>query len=291
MAITRNHALLLGIIAELFAMLRSVGVGSSHLSGSSPLSVTGCARDTSPRKRGEGKPTTAASTSPRLRGEVSAKPTERGLPLDQGNANPNTPATFTLPRALYAAILLILRPAESAIRRLIVIAARGIIIKFRPSRPLPAFFASCATSTGSHTPRFQLIDPLKHFDQEAWENEINAAGSMHEVRPFDASLAHHHATLAAQPVNATLLFNRLRAMRHALNDLPKQARRLARWRARRDEFLSSKAPYKPTRISPFRPGPPPGYRRKDIHPVDSILKDVHYFAVEAFRWQPGDSCL
>ena len=90
------------------------------------------------------------------------------------------------------------------------------------------------------------------------------------------------AILAAQPINATLLFNRLRAMRHALNDLPRQARRLARWKARRDEILSSKAPYKPTRISPFRPGPPPGYRRKDIHPVDSILKDVHYFAVEAF---------
>ncbi len=285
MAITRNHALLLGIIAELFAMLRSVGVGSSpsgssHLSGSSPLSVTGCARDTSPRKRGEVRPTSAALTSPRERGEVSAKPTERGLPRDEGNANPNTSATFTLPRALYAAILLILRPAESAIRRLIVIAARGFVIKFRPSRPLPAGLASFAT--GSHTPSFQLIDPLKHFDEDAWENELNA-GSMHEVQPLDASRAHHHqATLAATPVNATLLFNRLRAMRHALNDLPRQARRLARWRARRDEILSSKAPYKPTRISPFRPGPPPGYRRKEIHPVDSILKDVHYFAVEAF---------
>ncbi len=68
MAITRNHALLLAIIAELFAMLR----GKLHDvgSGGSPLSV-GCA-DTSPRKRGVGKPTTAALTSPRLRGEVWA---------------------------------------------------------------------------------------------------------------------------------------------------------------------------------------------------------------------------
>ncbi len=286
MVITRNHALLLGIIAELFAMLR----GRLHDvgSGSSPLSV-GCA-DTSPQ-RGEVKSDAAASTSPRERGEVSAKPTERGLPHATGNSNANTSATFTLPRALYAAILLILRPAESAIRRLIVIAARGIVIKFRPSRPLPAFFASFASRAGSHTPSFQLIDPLKHFDEDAWENELNAAGSMHEVQPFNAAEAYHQAILAAQPVNATLLFNRLRAMRHALNDLPRQARRLARWRARRDEFLSSKAPYKPTRISPFRPGPPPGYRRREIHPVDAILKDVHYFAVEAFRWKPGDSCL
>ncbi len=284
MAITRNHALLLGIIAELFAMLRM------NL-GSSPLSV-GCADTSSQRGEvkhtafltspltGEVKSSAEALTSPRLRGEVSAKPTERGLPLDEGNAN-GTPS-FTLPRALYAAILLILRPAESAIRRLIVIAARGIVIKFRPSRPLPAFFASFASATGSHTPSFQLIDPLKHFDEEAWENELNSAASMHEVLPFNAAHAHYQATLAAQPINATLLFNRLRAMRHALNDLPRQARRLARWRARRDEILSSKTLFKPTRISPFRPGPPPGYRRKDIHPVDAVLKDVHYFAVEAF---------
>ncbi len=235
MAITRNHALLLGIIAELFAMLRNVGAGGGPVSGSTQ--------------------------------------------------------SFTLPRHLYAAILLILRPAESAIRRLIVIAARGIVIKFRPARPLPAGLASFASRTGSHTPSFQLIEPLKHFDQDAWENELNAAGAMHEVLPFNAAEAYHQATLSAQPINATLLFNRLRAMRHALNDLPRQARRLARWKARRDEILSSKAPCKPTRISPFRPGPPPGYRRKDIHPVDSILKDVHYFAVEAFRWKPGDSGL
>ncbi len=291
MAITRNHALLLAIIAELFAMLRGrlhdVGSGSSPLSvgcaDTVPGRATGLARPSDPQ-RGEVKAAQVRLTSPRERGEgpQDAKPTERGLPLDQGNANSNTSTTFTLPRALYAAILLILRPCESAIRRLIVIAARGIVIKFRPSRPLPAFFASCASATGSHTPSFQLIDPLKHFDQEAWENELNAAGSMHEVLTSNASRAHHQATLAATPINATLLFNRLRAMRHALNDLPRQARRLARWRARRDEILSSKAPYKSTRISPFRPGPPPGYRRKEIHPVDSILKDVHYFAVEAF---------
>ena len=33
----------------------------------------------------------------------------------------------------------------------------------------------------------------------------------------------------------------------------------------------------------FRPGPPPGYRRKDLHQVDAVLKDVHYFAQEACK--------
>ncbi len=193
------------------------------------------------------------------------------------------PATFTLPRHLYAAIMLILRPCESAIRRLIIIAARGLVLKSRASRPLPAGLASFAASNASHTPSFQLIDPLKQFDPDLWDQNIDPASMMHEVLSFDPALAHHQAQLAAKPVNATLLFNRLRAMRHALNDLPRQARRLARWRAQRDLLLAAKGLYRPMRMSPFRPGPPPGYRRKDIHQVDAVLKDVHYFAIEAFR--------
>ncbi len=267
--ITRNHALLLAIVAELFAMLRMVdGSGS-------PLSVA--FTDASPHKWGEVKAAMVDLTSPRLRGEVSrAKPvTERGLPSNASNS------TFTLPRHLYAAIMLILRPCESAIRRLIIIAARGLILKPRASRPLPAGLASFATSNPSSTPRFQLIDPLKQFDPDLWDQNIDPASLMREVHPFDAALAHHQATLAAKPVNATLLFNRLRAMRLALNDLPRQARRLARWYARRDLLLAAKRPYRPMRMSPFRPGYPPGYRRKGIHQVDAVLKDVHYFAQQA----------
>ncbi|MBZ0262866.1 MAG: hypothetical protein K8F90_19950, partial [Hyphomicrobiales bacterium] len=42
-----------------------------------------------------------------------------------------------LPRAVYFAVLRVLRPAESAVRRLIVIAARGLVVKVAPSRPMP----------------------------------------------------------------------------------------------------------------------------------------------------------
>ncbi len=262
LVISRNHALLMAIVAELFAMLR-------REARSLPLY----------REAGsEGRARPVARTGP----AASRSEAVRVSQPDTGNANPNTSTTFTLPRHLYAAIMLILRPCESAIRRLIIIAARGLILKPRAARLFPAGLASFADTGITRAPVFQLIDPLKHFDQEAWENELNA-GSMHEVQPFNASLAHHQATLAAKPVNATLLFNRLRAMRHALNDLPRQARRLARWRAQRDLLLAAKGPYHPMRMSPFRPGPPPGYRRRDIHQVDAVLKDVHYFAIEAFR--------
>ena len=83
--ISHNHALLVRIVAELFAMLRMVDVG--------PQSVT-----------------------------------EKGLPPTAASS-PAASAAFTLPRDLYNAIMLILIPCESAIRRLIVIAARGLALK------------------------------------------------------------------------------------------------------------------------------------------------------------------
>src|SRR5690349_9594907 len=43
-----------------------------------------------------------------------------------------------LPRPLYHAALRMLRPAESAVRRLIVIAARGLVVKPYAPRPMPA---------------------------------------------------------------------------------------------------------------------------------------------------------
>ncbi|MFZ2098990.1 MAG: hypothetical protein WAU86_00320, partial [Oricola sp.] len=55
-----------------------------------------------------------------------------------------------------------------------------------------------------------------------------------------------------------------------------QARRLARWRARRDLGLL-RAP----RFSPMRPGWPPGRRKRPIHEIDEILKDLHSLAVYA----------
>jgi hypothetical protein len=215
--ISRNHALLLRIVAELFAMARSVDV---------------------------------------------ARPA-------------------TLPRHIYNAIMLILRPAESAVRRLIIIAARGLVLKAKTSRPISAGAFSISSAGLTRVPRFALLDPLKQFDPDMWNQDVDPAATMYLVEADDPAVAYRQAQRAALPVNAALLFNRLRAMRLALNDLPRQARRLARWRARRDMVLKSGAPFRPTRMSPFRPGPPPGYRRKELHQVDAVLKDVHYFAVEA----------
>ena len=35
--------------------------------------------------------------------------------------------------------------------------------------------------------------------------------------------------------------------------------------------------------SPLRPGPPPGHRKKHIHPIDEILANCHWLAWEAMK--------
>src|SRR5687767_6930651 len=67
-------------------------------------------------------------------------------------------AVARIPRALYRAVLGVLRPAESAMRRLIVIAARGLEVKLAPARPMPA---GPFGRGGRHRPSFQLFDPRK----------------------------------------------------------------------------------------------------------------------------------
>ena len=67
-----------------------------------------------------------------------------------------------IPLPLHCAMLRVLRPAESAMRRLIVIAARGLVVKPAPSRPMPP---GTIIGKGGGNPRlsFQLFDPRKNF--------------------------------------------------------------------------------------------------------------------------------
>ena len=58
----------------------------------------------------------------------------------------------------HRAVLRVLRPAESAVRRLIVIAARGIVVKLAASRPMPVGHM-IGKGSGNSRPSFQLFDP------------------------------------------------------------------------------------------------------------------------------------
>ena len=71
-----------------------------------------------------------------------------------------------IPQPLHRAVLRVLRPAESAMRRLVIIAARGLVVKPAPSRAVPAGSIGKGgpiRQSGPSRPSFQLFDPRKNF--------------------------------------------------------------------------------------------------------------------------------
>ena len=194
--------------------------------------------------------------------------------------------TAFLPRHVCRAILALLRPAESALRRLIVIAARGLVVKLRDGGVSRAFPRGTAFERDAdRVAAFCLIDPLKRFAPEWFEEEAPAPQVLPRV-----SLSGFVNPVFALPkpipvfrpvpedddlISPTALRRRLIAMRHALDNLPREAKRLARWKARR-------ALKKVGRLSPFRPGFAPGYQRQNQREIDIILADCHHFAQDAW---------
>ena len=69
-------------------------------------------------------------------------------------------AVARLPRPLYRRALSILRPAESAVRRLIIIAARGVVVKPYCVRPMPKGLMLAKVGARAS---FQLFDSRKRF--------------------------------------------------------------------------------------------------------------------------------
>jgi hypothetical protein len=216
-------------------------------------------------------------------------------------------AAGVLPRPLYRTILRVLRPAESAVRRLIMIAARGLVFTSCAPRPAP---------TGLHpnpgAPRsvaFPLIDPLKplspvaqsldatdHWtgfefvdddtsadDKDGGADFSGGAPSLPRISVpgfFDPVLIVPAAPLAPDFIDASRLTARLQALHRALNNLPREARRLARWLGRR-VCDGSHAPLTPMRLSPVRPGAPPGLARRGAHEVHAILRECHLLMLDA----------
>ncbi len=183
-------------------------------------------------------------------GRCPALPGERGL----------SPVTSPFHHRL---IMAVLRPAESAVRRLIVIAAYGLKLN-GPAKPAAALTSPLRGEVPGFAGRrgvyraFPLFDPLKSFDPDTiWDSEP----AYQSDYGFTKSIAWHDASTDSTPVEATHFGHRLNAVLRPLNDLPRQARRLKRWELKRDAALKAS---KPTRLSPMRPGLPPGWRRDEF---------------------------
>jgi hypothetical protein len=193
--------------------------------------------------------------------------------LDGGGAD-------EVPRRVWRRIMRLLRPAESAVRRLIVVAASGLDIevpKPRPENEGPAPRNEDAARPRAATPRmpaFCLTDPPRRFDTLRWEG----------LRPFP-----ENGVAPADPdeyVNATGICRRVLALKRALDDLDGHAKRLARHEARRAlTSLASKQTqggYQRHR-RPLRLGRPPGHCRRPTQEIDDILRECHTMALNARR--------
>ena len=191
-----------------------------------------------------------------------------------------------IPRSLHKSVLRVLRPAESAMRRLIVIAARGLVVKRAASRPNPSQpKPSRPLGQGGASRRpfsFRLFDTRRTFPFRHRRRKFTGPLPRIHIYPYHTlqPLPPPVAVPAPPPdglVNAQPLSRRLQALKGVLEDLPRQAMRLARWRARRA------AAKNPKFLSPLRPGRPPGRRRKPTHLVDEVLIELHGLAFDALK--------
>ena len=184
----------------------------------------------------------------------------------------------------YRAVLRVLRPAESCLRRLIVVAARGLVIAPVASRPKTAR-AIKPSKRGISRPSFQLFDPQPRIVFPRRRNPKRAVPRIHFFNtdgefitigpPIRPARAPARAKSADGMVNAARVIRRLEALESALADLPRQAKRLVRWRMREEKSEN------PSFKTPLRPGRPPGSRRRAVHLVDELLDECQWLAHRA----------
>ncbi|MBL8895379.1 MAG: hypothetical protein JNJ53_12300 [Rhizobiales bacterium] len=201
-------------------------------------------------------------------------------------------------KPLHRYVLGILRTAESAVRRLIVAAARDIVVEPKPRRPAsvkpkPSTKDKDKSTVEGKAKRkrgflFNLFDPLKRRGRrfKKKRRRLNPRITVIDYDPripeFLRAQFMPPAPVPAAPfveekvddgtVNAKHLVRRLIAVMDALQDIPRYAMRLARWQARPKEER------RPERWSSLRPGRPPGFRQRSIHEVDDILKECDWLA-------------
>jgi hypothetical protein len=182
----------------------------------------------------------------------------------------------TMPSALRHQILCVLGPAESAARRLIVLAARFQKTAGNPaaspaSPNLPDF---AAFNHATNTTQFKLFDPRKRFGWFNAQPSKNMPKALPRISVIGVSDLVFETPKQPQQ-DSTALAARLQALQDALTDLPKQAKRLSRQMQKRKT-----APAGSKRVPPLRPGLPPCFRQKPGHAVDHVLKECHALVLQ-----------
>lgn len=232
-----------------------------------------------------------------------------------------------VPASLRWRVLRLLRPAESAARRLIVVMAAALprpeVAPPRrrgPRKPPPSAVARIRAGWGAlrltrmqvatwanlrrradggnlseaqaraglarllgkelrepAVPAFRLIDPRKRFDHRARRAGVAtpriSVPGLYEPPPPPPAPA------ADRPVAVEGIRRRVAALRAALDDLPAQAARLARYEARREAQLDQPPEARGRlRLGPLRGGWPPGHRMRPVHFVHEVLAELNRLA-------------
>jgi hypothetical protein len=195
----------------------------------------------------------------------------------------------TLPRHLHRALLALLRPAEAAARRLVIIAARRLVVELAAARHKPRNGISLPPGGGIRAkpprPGFRLFDPLPRWNRRVPQAAVPRISVPGFTAPF--VIAARRAPSPHDPIDAARLAQRLEALGSVLEDLPRHAKRFARWRAAKAGAQQGGRPARFRRIWPLRPGRPPGPRsRRSRRPADAVhtvLDDLHGLAVWALN--------
>ena len=195
-----------------------------------------------------------------------------------------------LPRGVYQSVGVSLHKAESAVRRLIVIAARGLVVPLLPKRPMPEGLVIISNNLSGPSRRaFPLFDARINYGFEEADASSNTSSFVRYMD--DASLYAKFPNLLGQlalaPTNEAPIFSsavetkllhlRLAAAERALQNLTAQAKRMARWCARR-EMLEN-----PKFTCALRPGPPPGINKASKANIDVVLRECHDLAYDALK--------
>ncbi len=166
-------------------------------------------------------------------------------------------AALRIPRSLHSAVLGVLRPAESAVRRLIVVAARNVVVKLAPSRPMPEG-RRLEKVVESRPPSFQLFDPPKRPKpirvMKVTRLEPRIRFIEYDPRVVALWPAPRPVVVPPPPpdglASASRLHRRLQALKSALDDLPRQAKRLVRWQQQAEGLaglqVHDAAPFRPS---------------------------------------------
>jgi len=199
----------------------------------------------------------------------------------------------TILRSVHRAVMRLLRPAEAAARRLILVLAYRITVTLPPARAA----APKPDNSQPDTTRPDGVRPPVDLLPDEWRPDRWQPFVLPEPFPrLPNSDAPPRAFAGIVParsdeIDGSRLAHRIDALFHALDDIQAAAQRLARWQALRKR-ARERGVF--CAIQPLRPGPPldlrgPAARRLKSHELFSILESAHQRAWWARNAPPDTS--